>query len=117
MSLRISIDESREIPLIHLEGSLTLGPQLAEFSKRLHALLRSPGIDALLLEFTGVSEVDSAGLGELVILYTSATEQNCRLCLVNVPSRVVRLLEMTKLIGILPCFGSVESARQSLQSH
>ena len=49
-------------------------------------------------------EIDSAGRGELVLLYTTASQYHCRLCLVRPTPRIARMLETTKLDGILPHF-------------
>ena len=61
-------------------------------------------------------EVDSAGLGELVILHTVAGQHGCRIALVRPSLRFRRLLETTKLIGLLPPFDDAEAARASVYS-
>lgn len=95
---------------IRLSGRLTLGPQLPVFGRRVADLLSAQRPPGLLLKMSEVEDVDSAGLGELVVLYTIAGHSGCRLCLVGPSLRVLRLLETTKLSGILPHFDDALAA-------
>ena len=99
---------------IGLSGSMTLGPQLVDFGRRVGDRITSRRPPAVFLDMSAVVEVDSSGLGELVILYTTAGQHGCRLCLVSPSPRIIRLLETTKLSGILPHFESLAAAKASL---
>ena len=77
------------------------------------AVRRRPS--AVLLDCGEVEEVDSAGLGELVILYTAAGQHHCRLVLVSPSLRLRRLLETTRLSGLLPQFADVQAAQAWIQ--
>jgi anti-anti-sigma factor len=93
---------------------MTLGPQLLEFSRITVAALASRKANAVLLEMSEVDAIDSAGLGELVIVYTAAGRQNCRICLVNPSAQIVRLLDTTRLRAMLPDFRDAELAKSWL---
>lgn len=97
--------------VVRMSGRLTLGPHLLDFGRRATELLGSRTGPGLLLDVSAVSDVDSAGLGELVILYTTAGEHHRRLCLVGASARFVQLLETTRLSGILPHFADEEAAK------
>lgn len=98
-------------PLIgYLRGRMTLGPHLVEFSKSAMAAVASRGATAIILEMSAVEALDSAGLGELVILYTAAGQHNCKVCLVNPTAQIVRVLETTRLSGIIPSFQNQTTA-------
>jgi len=86
---------------IRLRGRLTLEPRLVEFGRHVGELLASEKPAGVLLDVSGLVEIDSAGLGELVILYTTAGQHGSRLCLVDPTARTVRLLEATRLSEIL----------------
>lgn len=90
--------------VVHVTGSLTLGPRLLEFGKRIGEHLSSGSEPGVILDLGGVHDIDSAGLGELVILYTTAGQHGRRLCLANPSPRIVQLLKITRLSGILPHF-------------
>ena len=98
--------------IVRLTGRLTLGPRLIDFGRRLADLVVSQHSPGFLLDVAAIEDVDSAGLGELVILYTTAGQHGQRLCLVNASPRLIHLLETTKLTGILPNFAG-ETAAQS----
>ena len=110
MALEFFLDCERDPPVAKLTGGLTLGPQLTRFSKAVLELLHSRCLSGLILDVGGIREIDSAGLGELVILYTASSEGGSHLCLVGPNQRVLRLLEMTRLEGLLPHFADEPSA-------
>jgi anti-sigma B factor antagonist len=97
--------------VIRMSGRLTLGPHLLDFGRRIAELLSSHTGPGVLLDVAGINDVDSAGLGELVILYTTAGQHDCRLGLVGASARLVQLLETTRLSGILPHFADEEAAK------
>ena len=116
MVLHFTIDENNDPLSIQLGGRLTLGPQLLQFGRRVAEILARRSACGVLLDMGGVEEIDSAGLGELVILYTTASDYGCRLCLVGTTPRLAQLLETTKLSGILPCFDDLPAARSWVKS-
>src|SRR3954449_12784563 len=99
MALEYFVDGGRDPVIVRLTGGLTLGPQLTRCSKSVLELVHSRRTTGLLLDIRGIQEIDSAGLGELVILYTALSEAGSRLCLLCPTARVLRLLEMTRLEG------------------
>ncbi len=69
------------------------------------------GQDALhILDLTEVPYMDSAGLGMIVSHYVRCHGRGVRLVAVGVSSRVVQLLELTKVDKFFPRFDSVEDA-------
>jgi anti-anti-sigma factor len=95
---------------IRLSGRMTPGPELLDFSRRMADLLGSRRPRAISLDVSAVDELDSTGLGALLELFTTAGQNGCRICLVSPRPRLVRLLETTKLSGILPYFPDAEAA-------
>ena len=67
--------------------------------------------DALhILDLTEVPYMDSAGLGMIVSHYVRCQGRGVRLVAVGVSSRVVQLLELTRVDKFFPRFDSVEEA-------
>jgi anti-anti-sigma factor len=67
--------------------------------------------DALhILDLTEVPYMDSAGLGMIVSHYVRCRGRGVRLVAVGASSRVVQLLELTKVDKLFPRFDSVEEA-------
>jgi anti-sigma B factor antagonist len=70
----------------------------------------------LVLDLSGVSAMDSAGIGELALLQTWARERNAEMkC--AAPSSVVRtLLDLTNLDSVLEVHATLESALESFRT-
>ncbi|HEY6988161.1 MAG TPA: STAS domain-containing protein, partial [Bryobacteraceae bacterium] len=60
--------------------------------------------------------VDSAGLGELTVVYTFASKQKCPIRLVEVNPSLHKILEMTRLDELLRAATDVASAKKQLSS-
>ncbi len=98
--------------IICLDGDLTLGPQLSDFGRQASQLLATRRLSGLLLQMAGIDQIDSAGLGELVILFTTATQQGTQFCVTEPTPRLIRLLETTKLSGLFPLFADTAAAQR-----
>ena len=69
------------------------------------------GQDALhILDLSEVPYMDSAGLGMIVSHYVRCQGRGVRLVAAGVSSRVIQLLELTKVDKFFPRFDSVEEA-------
>lgn len=110
MALTYHIDDHADPILISLSGKLSLGPQLTRFSKDAAKAVQTRRPKGLILELSAIEEVDSSGLGELVILYTACDQVEARLCILTPSDRVQRVIAATKLSGILPHFADAKSA-------
>ena len=67
----------------------------------------------LVLDLSGVSSMDSAGIGELALLQTWAQGQNVDLKCAGANSLVSTLLELTNLDSVLEVHPSVDAALAS----
>jgi anti-sigma B factor antagonist len=110
MALTYQINDSVDPILISLSGKLSLGPQLTRFSKDAAKAVQTLRPKGVLLELSAIEEVDSSGLGELVILYTACDQVEARLGILTPSDRVARVIAATKLSGILPQFADAASA-------
>lgn len=54
----------------------------------------------MILDLTGVTNMDSLGLGTIASLYVSAKTSGCRLELVNLGPNIRRLFSMTNLLSL-----------------
>jgi anti-anti-sigma factor len=90
---------SQEVSVLHIEGPLRV-PLNAELRHRVHALLRR-GERRILLNLAGVSDLDAAGLGELVQAYNDTTAANGVLRIAGTPARVREFLDRVGLFDLL----------------
>jgi anti-anti-sigma factor len=96
--------------IFRLAGPLTLST-LFPFQ----AAVREESCSALLVDLTGVSYVDSAGLGSLVGALVTLQRANRRLALIAPNQRVRALIQMSNLQNVFPTFGTVEEAESGLR--
>ena len=68
-----------------------------------------------MLNLSGVSYIDSGGLGTLVALYTSAQTNGGKIKLASLTPRVGDLLQVTKLVTIFEVYDNEEQAVQSFR--
>ena len=54
----------------------------------------------VILDLTGVTNMDSLGLGTIASLYVSAKTSGCRLELINLGPNIRRLFSMTNLLSL-----------------
>ena len=95
--------------IVKLTGPLTLST-LVEFQDA----IRAEQADALILDVSQVSYMDSAGLGSLVNAHVSCVKGGRRLALVGVTGRVQSLLKTTRVYQVFVTFPSLAEAEAGL---
>lgn len=103
MSLSISTRENRFVTVFDLDGRLTLGDATDQLRSSVRQEFEN-GHKSILLNMSGVSYIDSAGLGELVALYTHIARKEGKLKLAGLSGRFVNLLQLTKLHTVFDIF-------------
>ena len=109
MSLLIQHRKVGTTEVLDCNGQLTLGDGTAALRQ---AIKKSSG--NLLLNLSGVTYIDSAGLGELVGSYSTVKEQGRKMKLLNPAKRVDSLLQVTKLYTTFECFTEEQKALESM---
>ncbi|MFY9560715.1 MAG: STAS domain-containing protein [Terriglobales bacterium] len=104
------ISGSREgVRIFRLAGPLVLANVSGFQSKA-----RADDSRALILDFTAVPHIDSAGIGVLVGAYLNRQKEGRSLVLVGVNQRIHQSLEVTRIETLLRCYGSVAEAEQAV---
>ncbi len=99
-----------DVKIIDLKGQIVHGDE------GLHEKVKGfidGGNRKIVLNFAGVSYVDSTGLGYLVSCYTTAKNGDAKLKLANLTSRLRDLLSITKLLTVFDSFDTEDEAIQS----
>ncbi|MGE3509297.1 MAG: STAS domain-containing protein [Vicinamibacterales bacterium] len=94
---------SGTVTILDCSGSITLGESADVLKDKVRSLLQQ-GRKQILINLAGVSYIDSAGLGELVSAYTTATRQGGALKLSNLTKRIEDLLVITKLSTVFELY-------------
>jgi len=110
MLLSITSRSENGIAILQIHGSLTLGPRLRTFQSRADRALSEAGCNGLVLNFSSVSVLDSAGIGELVMLHSTASSRGIPVALVQASPRVKELLRTTRLHVLFACADDEKTA-------
>jgi anti-sigma B factor antagonist len=103
MLLEMTIDRLDPVSaVVTISGSLTLGTNLKMLEAQVRQLIID-GVDRLVLDLTGCSYSDSAGLGFLMLTNGMIVERGGTMRLCGVSDRVMSLLKMTTTDKMLPC--------------
>lgn len=98
-----------EVVILDLEGKITIGKGDVAVRDAVTTAL-SAGSKKLILNMEKVTTIDSAGVGELVSAYTTVTNRGGRLRLLNLPSKVSDILQITQLITVFDVLDDEDEA-------
>jgi anti-sigma B factor antagonist len=104
------------VAIVKVTGDITLSKGGDVLLKdKVHSLIQQ-GHKNLLVDLSGVSYVDSAGLGQLVQTYATTKNRGGALKLLNVTKRIRDLLVVTKLLTVFDTYDSEATAIGSFGS-
>jgi anti-sigma B factor antagonist len=109
MALTAKTRQVGSVSIVDLSGKITLGESSGVLRDELNSLL-AMGQKHIIVNMANVSYVDSAGLGELVGKYTTATNQGGSIKLLHLQGKMKDLLQITKLHTIFPIFEDEKEA-------
>ncbi len=95
----------------YVEGDATIVQCTGRLTAGLTGILRDevkrliPQSSKIVLDLTGLTQMDSMGLGTIVALYVSAKTSGCTLILINLSPRVRELFRITNVWSILEVYG------------
>ena len=104
-----------DVAIIKVIGDITLNKGGDVLLKDKVQSLLHQGHKHLLVDLSGVSYVDSAGLGELVQAYATTKNSGGALKLLNVTKRLRDLLVVTKLLTVFDAFDDEAGALASFK--
>lgn len=97
------------VEIIRLEGKITIGAGDQQLRDVITNTLNA-GKDKILLDMSGVTTIDSSGIGELVGSYTTVTNRGGKLKLLHLPSKLNELLHVTQLITVFEVYENEQEA-------
>jgi anti-sigma B factor antagonist len=102
-----------DVAIVTVTGDITLNQGANVVLKDKVQSLLLQGYKNLLFDLGGVSNMDSAGLGELVHAYVSTKNRGGSLRLLHVTKRLHNLLVVTKLLTVFDTYDSEADALAS----
>ena len=100
------------VEIIKLEGKITIGAGDQQLREVIGNAINS-GRTNVLLDLSGVTTIDSSGIGELVGSYTTVTNRGGKLKLLHLPAKLNELLHVTQLITVFEVYENEQEALSS----
>jgi anti-sigma B factor antagonist len=101
-----------DVEVISLQGKITIGAGDTQLREVITNSLNG-GKTKILLDMSGVTTIDSSGIGELVGSFTTVTNRGGKLRLLHLPAKLNELLHITQLITVFEVYDSEEEAIRS----
>lgn len=100
------------VDIISLQGKITIGAGDQQLRDVINEALNG-GNNKILLDMSGVTTIDSSGIGELVGSYTTVTNRGGKLKLLHLPAKLNELLHVTQLITVFEVYENEPEAVKS----
>jgi len=100
------------VDVIALSGKITIGSGDTQLRDVITAAMNE-GKQKILLDMSGVSTIDSSGIGELVGSYTSVANRGGKMKLLHLPAKLNELLHVTQLITVFEVYDDEAEALRS----
>ena len=113
--MKVNLREYGDVTVVDLNGKITIGRGDVVLRETVEQLF-DEGRRQVLLNLSGVSYMDSAGIGELVACHKRAIENSGTLKLLNPSGKVYDLLQLTKLDEVFETFQEEKEALVSFTS-
>ena len=105
-------DVGNGVTIIKLEGKITIGAGDQQMREVITNAVNE-GKTKILLDLSGVTTIDSSGIGELVGSYTTVTNRGGKLKLLHLPAKLNELLHVTQLITVFEVYENEQEAINS----
>ena len=104
--------EIGDVTIIDIDGRITVEEGADIFREGIQQVIRQGRVQ-LVLNFQGVSYIDSTAMGEIIRAYTSATRRGGTMKLLKVPARIHAQLRTTRLLSVFDLFEAEAEALNS----
>ena len=98
-----------DVQILDCRGKIVLGEGTMTVRNTVRDVLAEGG-KKIILNLGDVNYVDSSGIGELVSTYTTVTNANGQLKLLNLTKKIQELLAITKLLTVFQVFEDEQAA-------
>jgi anti-sigma B factor antagonist len=115
MKLDLETRAIDDVTVLYCRGRFTYRDEATAFSQKIAELL--PHARRVVVELSGLEVIDSAGLGELVVVHMWIKASGCSLKLAGANPRVRQLLELTNLLSVFDVHRTLDDALLSFQQN
>lgn len=110
--MKISSRKDGDVQILALSGKLTIGVGDTQLRQAVHDCLEM-GATKILLDLSGVTTIDSSGVGELVSTFTMSANRGARVKLEKLPPKIRDVLTITQLITVFEIYDDEAEALES----
>ena len=114
MSAKINIRHTGGVTILDVSGRITLGDGSVTLRDAVQEAIKST--KKLILDTSGVSYMDSSGVGELTGAYASLKNKDCQLKLLHLTKKIDDLMQITKLATIFDIYTDEKEAIASFKN-
>lgn len=114
--MKISARSHDSVVILDLEGKITMGLGDRELRQSIDKLIVE-GRHDVLLNFSGVTYIDSSGVSELVQSFKALRNLGGHLKIENLSNKVYSTLQIAKLLPIFEIFDNEGAALGSFKGH
>jgi len=111
LKLNLETCQLGEVAVVHCEGRIVYREEAAALSRTASEVLHDS--KSIVLDLGGVERIDSAGLGELVLVRMNAEAEGSSVKLACPNRRVRELLDLTNLSSVFEIYPTVADALAS----
>jgi anti-sigma B factor antagonist len=111
MSLKVETRQVNGITVVTCHGRIVLGEEAAGLRETLKKALTASR--QMVLNLSGVTYIDSGGLGTLVGVYSSARAAGADIKLAGLGQRLRDVLQITKLVTVFEVYDTEQEALAS----
>ena len=112
--LKFKFDTVQDLTVLRCQGRISYREEASQFSQKIAELL--PQNKQLIVDLSGIEVIDSAGLGELVLVQLWSQASGCAIKLASPPPNVLELLRLTNLVSVLEIYSTIEDAVSAYRS-
>lgn len=113
LKLSLETRQRGEMVIVHCQGRIVYRDEANALSSVVGEVLHEGG--KVVLDLSGVSAIDSAGIGELVLLHRQAEEKKAELKYANPRPFVMNLFDLTQVGSFLEIHPSLGEAMAAFQ--
>jgi anti-sigma B factor antagonist len=112
VSISINVKPLTDVVVVELKGRITLGEATGKVRDAIRDLV-AKGTKKFVLNLKGLEYMDSAGMGELIGVYTTVKNQGGDMKLVGATGRALNLLHVTRLTTLFELYDDEAAAARS----
>jgi anti-sigma B factor antagonist len=116
INLYIKERQIGDVTVLDLKGRLRVGGATVALHRSFRSLVQEEKI-MILLNLTGVTHIDSSGLGELISSHVTVFNKGGEIKLVQLTETLSELMSVTKLLTVFDVYETEADALFSFQNH